>query len=53
MTFNEWLLKQYGITSDDLTDDDYDMYYAQYQEKLARDERNYKRYADVIFDHYN
>lgn len=24
MTFNEWLLQQYGITSDDLTDEDYD-----------------------------
>ena len=27
MDFNEWLLSTYGITSDDMTDDDYDAYY--------------------------
>lgn len=29
--FNEWLLNTYGITSDDMTDDDYDAYYACYE----------------------
>lgn len=30
MTFNEYLYKQYGIFSDDLTDEDYDVLYLQY-----------------------
>lgn len=29
--FNEWLLNKYNVTSDDMTDDDYDTYYAEYE----------------------
>ena len=29
--FNDWLLEKYGVTSDDMTDDDYDMYYDEYR----------------------
>lgn len=29
--FNEWLFENYGIFADDLTDDDYDALYAEYE----------------------
>lgn len=32
LDFNEWLLKTYGITSDNMTDDDYDVFYKMYEE---------------------
>ncbi len=35
LCFSEWLEQKYGIGHDDLTDDDYDMYYAEYQEENA------------------
>lgn len=34
MGFNEWLYQRLGIFSDDMTDEDYDMYWEQYQEWL-------------------
>ena len=41
--FSEWLEQKYGIGHDDLTDEDYDRYYAEYQdEKLMNKE--YKTY---------
>lgn len=30
-SFEEWLLEEYGINSDDLTDDDYDMYHEEWE----------------------
>ena len=36
MDFNEWLLKKYGITSDDMTDEDYEAYYTLFKNKLHR-----------------
>ena len=35
--FNEWLLENFGITSDDMTDDDYDMWYEKYAEENEED----------------
>lgn len=35
--FNEWLFKNYGITSNDMDDDEYDEYYAMYQEALEKE----------------
>ena len=32
MGFNDWLLEKYGITSDDMTDEDYDDFYAEYED---------------------
>lgn len=40
ISFNGWLLKNYGIASDDLNDDDYDNYYAMYQEALEKEYGN-------------
>lgn len=31
ISFNEYLLEQYGITADDMTDDDYDAFYEEYR----------------------
>lgn len=36
MWFNEWLLSKYGITSDDMTDEDYDLYYEQYEKEVRQ-----------------
>ncbi len=34
-TFNEYLLDTYGITSDDMTDEDYDTYYDEYKKQCS------------------
>lgn len=34
MSFNEWLEMTYGISSDDLTDDDWDELYNEYREEI-------------------
>lgn len=34
MGFNEWLLENYGITADDMTDEDYDDWYEYYQRSV-------------------
>lgn len=33
MSFNEWLEMKYGISSDDLTDDDWDELYNEYKNR--------------------
>lgn len=38
LSFNEWLLKNFGVTSDDMTDDDYDMWYEQYESYVEENE---------------
>ena len=36
MSFNDWLFEKYGVFSDDMTDDDYDMFYAEYEAEGGR-----------------
>lgn len=38
LRFNEWLLVNYGITSDDMTDEDYDMWYEKYRQEVYGNE---------------
>ena len=50
MTFNEYLEMTYGISSEDLTDDDYDALYAEYAS--ARDEMiEWKEFEGYVEKH--
>ena len=44
MGFNEWLLDKYGVTSDDMTDDDYDYYFKKYVVDYYRNTEEGKDY---------
>lgn len=38
MTFNEWLYRNSGVTSDDMTDEDYDNYWEQWEAQEEKEE---------------
>lgn len=38
MTFNEWLYRKIGCFSDDMTDEDYDMWYSQWEAEKEAEE---------------
>ena len=42
LSFNDWLMDNWGIASDDMSDDDYDMAYAEYRKYLKQDRDNSK-----------
>ena len=37
MTFSEWMFNKYGIFPDDLTDDDYDEAYREYEKERGNE----------------